>query len=181
MKKIIIASIITANSLFAQGYITKANDISKDLIKTLGSKLKENMKKGGPTQAVDFCSAKAYDLTKQVSDKYKGIEVKRISLKPRNPLDAPSKDEAIILKSMQEMYKVGVKPKNIVQEKGNKVIVYKPLIIKKKVCLKCHGDLTKNPKLAKKISNIYHSDKATGYKMGDLRGAIVVTMPKNKK
>jgi hypothetical protein len=82
---------------------------------------------------------------------------------------------------MQNMYAVGVKPRNVIQEKDGKIVVYKPLMIKKQVCLKCHGDISKNPKLAQKIATIYPNDKATGYKMGDLRGAIVVTMPKKDK
>ena len=181
MKKLLLISTLVSSVLMAENYIQTANKISKDLIKTLGSQLKANMKQGGPIQAIEFCSTNAFDLTKQVSDKYKDIEVKRISLKPRNPANTPSKDEAIILKSMEDMYKVGVLPRNVVQEKDGKIVVYKPLIIKKKVCLKCHGDISKHPKLAKKIASIYHNDKATGYKMGDLRGAIVVTMPKKDK
>jgi hypothetical protein len=181
MKKLLLISSLIASSLLADGYNETANKISKDLIKTLGGQLKANMKQGGPVQAVEFCSQNAYNLTKQVSDKYKGIEVKRISLNPRNPANTASEDEATILKSMQTMYKVGVKPRNIIQEKDGKVVVYKPLVIKKQVCLKCHGDIAKNPKVAKKIASIYPNDKAVGQKMGDLRGAIVVTMPKKDK
>jgi len=181
MKKIILTSLVVATAVFAQNnYNQKANKISKELLKTLGGNLKKELKSNGPIAALKYCSTKAYDLTKSVSDKHgKNINIKRISLKPRNPSDAANKDETVILKSMEAMYKVGVQPKNITQKKDGKVIVYKPLIIKKKACLICHGDVAKNkPKLAKEIKNLYPADKATGYKMGDLRGAIVVTFEK---
>jgi hypothetical protein len=180
VKKVLLTSIILASSVFAEGYVAKANKISKDLLKTLGSNLKKEMKANGPVKTLEFCNLNASKLTKQVNVKYKGIEVKRVSLKPRNSLDKPSKDEAIILKSLEDMYKVGVRPKNIVQQIDGKVKVYKPLLISKKVCLVCHGDLSKNKTLAKKLHKLYPNDKATGYKMHDLRGAIVVTIPKNK-
>ena len=180
MKKILLTSVILASSVFAEGYVAKANKISKDLLKTLGSNLKKEMKANGPVKALEFCNVNASKLTKKIDAKYKGIEVKRVSLKPRNSSNKPSKDEVVILKSLENMYKVGVKPKNIVQKIDGKVKVYKPLLISKKVCLVCHGDLSKNKTLAKKIHKLYPNDKATGYKMHDLRGAIVVTMPKSK-
>ena len=62
-------------------------------------------------------------------------------------------------------------------DKVSYVKVYKPLMINKKVCLKCHGDIT-NEKLKNTIAKKYPEDKATGYKMGDIRGAVVVTIKK---
>jgi len=182
MKKLIAVSLIVATTAFAGGYKKTADKVSQDLIKTLGGKLKKELQTKGAVAALQYCNANAYELTKQVSDKYPGITVKRISLKPRNPLNKPSSDEAVILKAMEDMQKVGVKPRKVVQKKDGKVYVYKPLVIEKKACLICHGDVAKNnPKLAKEIATLYPEDQATGYKMGDLRGAIVVEMPKKKK
>ncbi len=157
-----------------------ANEVSKSLLQTLGGNLKKHLKANGPEDALHFCANNAYDLTKQVSDKYgKKIDVKRISLKPRNPSNAPSKAEKMILEKLEASYKETGKPQPVVVEEKDKTIVYKPLVIKKKACIICHGDVAKNnPKLYKKIKSIYPNDKATGYKMGDLRGAIVVTIKK---
>jgi len=41
-------------------------------------------------------------------------------------------------------------------------------------CLKCHGDISKNKELSDFMHEYYPEDKAVGYKMGDLRGAILV-------
>ena len=184
MKRILLVSTLAASILLADSssYEKTANKVAKELLKTLGGNLKKHLKANGPIDALHFCSQNAYNLTQKVSDKFgKDIDVKRISLKPRNPANTPDENEAEVLLKMQQQIKSGEKPHNVVVETPTKAIVYKPLVINKKACLICHGDLSKKPKLAKAIKDIYPADKATGYKMGDLRGAIVVTIKKGEK
>ena len=184
MKKILLASTLAASILLADpnSYEQTANKVAKELLKTLGGNLKKHLKANGPINALHFCSTHAYNLTQKVSDKFgKDIDVKRISIKPRNPANTPDENEAEILLKMEQQVKAGQKPKSVVVETPVRAIVYKPLVINKKACLICHGDLSKRPKLAKAIKDIYPADKATGYKMGDFRGAIVVTIKKGEK
>jgi len=153
---------------------------SKLLLKTLGSNMKKNMKAGGPMQALDFCSKEAYNLTEKVNKELpKGVSVKRISLKERNPANQPQKDEAAVLEALAQLKNANiVLPKMLVQKVDTHTYkVYKPLVINKKVCLKCHGDI-QNKKLKAEIEKRYPEDKATHYKMGDLRGAVVTTIKK---
>jgi hypothetical protein len=156
---------------------------SKLLLKTLGSNMKKNMKAGGPMKALDFCSQEAYTLTEKVNQKLpNGIKVKRISLKYRNPANKPQEDEMAVLEALQNLKKADViLPKQIVEKvDASTYKYYKPLIINKKVCLKCHGKIT-NQDLKRAIKEKYPTDKATHYKMGDLRGAVVVTIKKAVK
>ena len=153
---------------------------AKLLLKTLGSNMKKNMKAGGPMKALDFCAQEAYTLTESVNKKLpNGIKVKRISLKYRNPANKPQKDEMDVLAALQNLKDANIiLPKQIVQKvDATTYKYYKPLIINKKVCLKCHGKIT-NQNLKRAINEKYPSDKATHYKMGDLRGAVVVTINK---
>ncbi|MEJ2468546.1 MAG: DUF3365 domain-containing protein [Campylobacterales bacterium] len=108
------------------------------------------------------------------------VSVKRISLKYRNPANAPQDDEKAVLESLQTLKANAViLPKELVEVLGNGTYkYYKPLLINKAACLKCHGDIGKTSELAKAINARYPEDKATGYKMNDLRGAIVVTVKK---
>jgi len=150
------------------------------LLKTLGSKMKKNMKAGGPMKALDFCSQEAYTLTEDVNKKLpNGIKVKRISLKYRNPANKPEANEQAILTSLHKLQASNViLPKQIIEKVNNTTYkYYKPLIINKQVCLKCHGDVT-NTDLKRAINERYPIDKAMHYKMGDLRGAVVVTIKK---
>ncbi len=180
MKKLFVASLL-ASAVSAENYTQIADKVAKDLLKTLGSNLKRELKTNGAVSALKFCNLNALKLTKKVSDKYgKSIDVKRVSLKNRNPSNYPVGEELGILLTMQSHFKKGEKPKDIVHDKGDVIKVYKPVVISKGVCLVCHGDIAKNKKLYSEIKKLYPHDKAFGYKMGDLRGAIVVTIKKSK-
>ncbi|WP_151900089.1 Tll0287-like domain-containing protein [Sulfurimonas hydrogeniphila] len=150
------------------------------LLKTLGSNMKRNMKAGGPMQALDFCTQKAYTLTEEVNKKLpKGVTVKRISTKYRNPANQPQGNEQEVLESLEKLQSLHVKlPKQLIQKVDEHTYkYYKPLVINKQVCLKCHGNI-QNEALERAIAQRYPEDKAQHYKMGDLRGAVVVTIKK---
>lgn len=153
---------------------------SRMLLKTLGSNLKKNIKAGGPMQALHFCSNKAYTLTEKVNQKLpKNVTVKRISEKYRNPANKPEADELKVLDSLQALQDANViLPKQLVEKvDAHTYKYYKPLIINKQVCLQCHGNV-KDTDLKRAIAERYPVDKAMHYKMGDLRGAVVVTIKK---
>jgi len=159
--------------------VKTGHDASMLLLKTLGGNLKKHMKSGGPADALNFCALNAAKLTAEVDEKLgKNISVKRITLKPRNPANEAEKDERRVLEALQTLHETGVRlPRHLIQKTDDGYKFYKPIKISKKVCLKCHGTNI-NPKLEKTIAKFYPTDKATGYKMGDLRGAIVITIKK---
>lgn len=155
---------------------------SKLLLTTLGKNMKKHMKKGGPMKALNFCSNEAYNLTESVNKKLpKGVRVKRISAKYRNPINKPTAEELAVLESFQKMKDANViLPKQLLQETQNHLYkYYKPLVIEKKVCLKCHGDKI-DIELKREIANRYPLDSAINYELHDLRGAIIVEIDKRK-
>lgn len=191
MKKHLLTALLISTALLANPYESKQDEIdevtaigkkaSSDLLKKLGSNLKKHLKAGGPMEAFDFCSNNAYALTQEVDEAFgKDVSVKRVSIKYRNPANEPLEDEEPILRALHLMNQNGViPPREIVQDKGNGVYkYYKPLFINKEACLHCHGEVYKNKPLAAEIRNIYPSDRATGFKMNDMRGAIVVEVHK---
>ncbi|MEO1938116.1 MAG: DUF3365 domain-containing protein [Sulfurimonas sp.] len=180
---ILLAAPVQKQNKELQEVIQTGKESSKLLLKTLGKNMKAHMKKGGPLDALNFCSNEAYSLTESVNKKLpQGVHVKRVSLKYRSPANQPKADEAKVLQAMESLKDANVVlPKHFVEKVDEKVYkFYKPLVINKGVCLKCHGDV-QNKKLKSTIEKRYPNDKATGYKMGDLRGAIVVTIDKSAK
>lgn len=188
LKSITLISVSTALLLGApqenqdaklQKTIELGNSSSALLLKTLGQNMKAHMEKGGVMDALNFCTAEAYTLTQKVNSELpQGLEVKRISLKYRNPANQPTEDEKKILESFDELSKKGVQLPQYVL-KGidkNTYKYYKPIIIDKEVCLACHGDISKNVELTKAINDKYPQDKALGYNMNDIRGAVLVTI-----
>ena len=63
----------------------------------------------------------------------------------------------------------------IVAGKEGKVFRYMKALPVQEACLNCHGDTASlNTELKTKLANLYPNDKATGYKIGDIRGALTV-------
>ena len=57
----------------------------------------------------------------------------------------------------------------------NEPVFYRPIRIGVDVCLKCHGDAESlAPEVSDRLAELYPDDRATGFAMGDLRGAFVV-------
>ncbi len=183
MKKIRLLSLLISSLLFAQNVPKEILDtgerVSQELLQQLGSKLKQEVSANGLVKAAEFCSANAMILTEEVNlHQLEGTSLKRISLKVRNTANAPQEDERKVLESMQKMLKKGKLGAYLIEDDGRFYKYYKPLLIKNELCLACHGDLSKNPKLSQFINERYPQDKATGYKMGDLRGAVLVKIKK---
>ena len=189
MKKGVILALSLSATLFASNIQEKSQhkimkigkESSKILFKALEPQLKKTIKKEGFAKASEFCANEAKKLTIEVNKKLqKGVSVKRISLKNRNPLNTPiNTNEESILKAFDLLNSSNVKLKPLVEEETNSYKFYKPLVIKKGVCLKCHGDNNMIDKDAKAFFNKkYPNDKATGHKMNDVRGAIVVEIDK---
>jgi len=64
-------------------------------------------------------------------------------------------------------------------DEGDRYLFVRPLIIEK-TCLACHGCKEEmGEALAKEINRQYPSDRAVGYAKGQIRGAVVVTIPKS--
>jgi hypothetical protein len=171
-----ISVTLSANEDLRDIYNT-GSDASMKLLKTLGMNLKKEMKANGPMGAIKFCTEKAFPLTDRVNSELpEGVSVKRVSSEYRNPINSPLPDEEKILKAIEESFQVT--PKGILQQTGdNEFKFYKPLKIGKPVCLKCHGSKQQIPApIQSYLKEVYPLDNATDHKMGDLRGAIVVTI-----
>ncbi len=151
---------------------------SKLLIETLGSQMKSKLKNGGVTKALDFCTDEAYNITQKVNKKLpKGVRVKRISSKYRNPANAPKDNELAVLESFLKLKNSNViMPKQLVEQVDEKTFkYYKPIFIDNKACLECHGTI-KDVEIRRAIAARYPIDSANDYELGDLRGAVVVTI-----
>jgi len=190
----IVVSLLSSSILYAkdadkkmkkeQNYKSEKK-IAKDAIKELLTNFKKNfkpaMKKGGPVGAANFCADKADEITAKVNKDLKdGVSIKRVTLKPRNEKNKADENEAKILTSLKDLQnnKV-VLPKMLVQKIDDKHIrIFKPILLKP-MCVVCHGTEDKLDKKAyEAIKAKYPNDKATGYKVGDLRGAFVVDIVK---
>ncbi len=162
-----------------QESVELGNKISKTLLLTLNENIKKRMEEGGVMKTFEFCSDEAFNLTKKINKKAsKGVKIRRISSKYRSPANAPKSEDAAVLESFQNVLKTdeALPPYLTRKVDSNTYKYYKPLVIKDKACLECHGKVSKNIDLRRKVAQAYPLDRSVGYKMGDLIGAIVVTV-----
>jgi hypothetical protein len=148
---------------------------------SLKSELETAVKAGGPLKAIEICNTKATPIAEEHSQKL-GWKITRTSSKLRNSQNAPDAWETQILQQFEKRKANGEDitklehVETVQNSDGSKAIRYMKSIFLSEGCLACHGEEL-NPELAAKIKELYPDDKATGFKLGDLRGAFSITQP----
>lgn len=152
-----------------------ARSLAADLMARLGKELGE----GGPANAVTVCSQAAPEIARSLSTG--GLTIRRVTQKPRNPQNQPDAWEKVELEKYAALMAQG-QPLNdvavIVGEGAEARFRFLRPITIGKTCLKCHGKAEdQDPCVKQVLSGKYPQDQATGYREGDFRGAISVTLP----
>lgn len=176
MKKYII-SLVLGTAISAFGAETNSTEKLKatagELKKTLMGELKSKISQG-PAVAVEFCSKNALNITKQVADK-NGVNIKRVTDKIRNPKNAMDEgDKKVFAKFAEAIKQNGKAGEPIIVNENGVAKYYEPLVIGE-MCVVCHGDKENMAKATTDaVDAAYPKDLAKGYKIGELRGMIVV-------
>ncbi|MEC9314280.1 MAG: DUF3365 domain-containing protein [Pseudomonadota bacterium] len=160
-----------------QAFDRDAQAAIKELATSLKSSLMAAMNDGGLAEAVSVCNLIAPSLAAEISKKY-GLEIGRTSLKVRNPANEADAWETDVLQrfetrlaSGEAIQKLTFKEK-VDSESGSQWRMMKA-IPTDKVCLSCHGKKIAEP-IQARIEAHYPDDLATGFKLGDIRGAFTV-------
>ncbi len=185
----LIASITMATSTQI-GHATPANDAlaaeARGIVKSFATDLKQTlvktMKSEGPVAAIAVCNVAAPEIAEEKSTG-SGWKVGRTSAKLRNAENTPDTWETKVLAMFATRKAAGEDLKTMqfyetVEENGKKTFRYMKAIPVGKGCLACHGENIKDPVKAS-LRNLYPQDTATGFKVGDLRGAFTLTKPLN--
>ncbi len=155
---------------------------SSELESVLKKELKKAKRENGTKAMTEFCIDKSMKIVEEIDKKYgPKVSIKRISLNNRNEKAKALSSEINILKSFDLIEKSDAyQPKQIVQiVDDNTYKVFSPIEMKSRDCKKCHGLEKKVDKESKKrFSDVYKNEKAYGYKSGEIRGAIVISISK---
>ena len=154
-----------------------ARKVSNQLAEKVRGLLLQEVGKGGFSSAVRVCSELAQEMTLQFNAEA-GHHVRRISLKYRNPKNVPDAYEQRRLEEfniLNQKKELSNEYSEVVEEQGKKYLRYlKPLIVAP-LCITCHGSKENIPQEVKNIlAERYPDDRATGFLVGDVRGAITV-------
>lgn len=158
----------------------EAKAVIKEFAGTLKSTLIGAMQNGGPVNAISVCREVAPSIAEQLSKKY-ALSIRRTSTKTRNPANQADEWETSVLNKFSTRLMTGeaiqklVFSEKVENEHGADWRFMKA-IPTDKLCLTCHGTQIVDP-VKKKLAEYYPDDLATGYRLGDIRGAFSVRKP----
>lgn len=162
--------------------VEQARTVATKVLEETKSVLEGALKGGQPAAALRVCASVAQDIARR--HEQQSWRVRRVSEKVRNPADTPDAKELAVLRAWQGEKKADrltptTERQEIVTEGGRRYVHYmKPIFIAGPVCLQCHGAPDKlAPGVADALKELYPNDQATGYAVGDLRGAVSVKIP----
>jgi len=155
--------------------LVRADEAATKLATTLKGRLMEVMMADGPPAAVSVCAMEAQALTSSIMDET-GARVGRSSLRLRNPGNKAPSWVADWLTTQGEREAAGVEGvREVVDGPSGRVArVLRPIAVEQG-CLNCHGDPAQMmSEVITVLEQSYPNDAATGYAVGDLRGALWV-------
>lgn len=171
----------TLSAILQQAAVVRGKTIAAEAFSLLSSNLQAAIQSGGVSNALPFCSLAASPLTAGLASKY-GVNLRRITHRARNPHDKANEVEAGILRSFEAAVSVG--DTNISAPIATNLLpgmatFFAPIVLNNELCLKCHGEAGREiaPENLAVIQRLYPLDEATGFKLGDLRGAWRIDIP----
>ncbi len=141
--------------------------------------LNTQIAKDGVASAVTVCNEKAPQMAKAASEQ-SGWAIRRVSLRNRNPKAVPDAWELAALEDFDRRAAAGESPMTLekyaeVDTATGKEARYMKALPVQQVCVACHGVSDKiTPEVSERLHTLYPADKATGYTVGQIRGAITI-------
>jgi len=166
-----------------QARVADAKATAGDFLKQLGGVMQREMKAGGPVAAMKVCRDVAPAIANDISLK-KGWKIARVGTRTRNTLlGLPDAWEQNVLRDFEKRAAQGEKFDTmsyyeVVDEPDGKSLRFMKAIGVAPQCLACHGSTEQIAEPVRaQLQILYPHDRATGYKPGDLRGAVSIRQP----
>lgn len=154
---------------------------AKELIQRFAGELKHElmtaMQQDGPVEAIAVCQQIAPELATQLSAE-STMQIRRTSLQLRNPGNQPDAWEQKVLQRFEQQQADGeaiahLEFSEVVDENGAATFRMMKAIGIEPACLTCHGSQLSD-QITQQLKRLYPEDQATGYQVGDVRGAFSV-------
>jgi len=168
----------TANEFNKDSAVQEAKVITKSFAGSLKKELVAAMGDGGPINALEVCNVKAMPISADATSNSDAM-VSRVSLKNRNPLNIPNEWQELVLKDFDQRAAAGENVESMASaqvvklDSGKHQLRFMKALPTGGVCLACHGQQI-DASVKSRLNELYPADRATGYSVGEVRGAIVV-------
>ena len=166
---LVLASCVAREDVVPEGLESQARDIARQFISTLQPTLQNALAEGGPENAIEVCAVRAPEIANDLAVAT-NWSVRRVSLKARNSeLAVPDGWEREVLEQFEnpEVADAAMTRSAVV----NGEYRYMQAQIALPLCLNCHGE-NLSTGVSAALRKHYPNDLATGYREGDVRGAI---------
>lgn len=177
-----LAASITAAFADEDPLLAEARGVASKIPPKLLNVLQDEIKKSDAEGAIVVCREKAPAMAKAASEE-SGWMIRRVSLKNRNPKAVPDSWEEAVLKDFNKRTDAGEKPTSlekgeVVTDGDKKMYRYMKALPTQDICLQCHGTPDRiSPAVQTRLKELYPDDKATGYGLAEIRGAITLKKP----
>ncbi len=153
---------------------------AKALGSALKSRLQQAIQAGGLEAGVKECQLAAEPIANQLSQN--GWQVGRTALKVRNANNAPDKWESeqlalfsnLLTKANADNSMLNKPLESYFYNRDSGEFRYMMAIEQDQICMACHGAKI-TPSVKQTILQYYPDDQATGFKLGELRGAFTLS------
>jgi Protein of unknown function (DUF3365) len=164
-------------------YNDEGRKVAAQFVQQLGGELRRELETTGPLRSIIVCKFSAPEVASSLS-RMTGWRVSRVSLRTRNPaLGQPDPWEYRVLGEFDQRAQRGEKADTIefgevVKEPGGTYYRYMKALPMERLCLNCHGPAESLSSAVKeRLASDYPHDKATGYTLGQIRGAVTIKRP----
>lgn len=159
---------------------------ARALVQSFGGELKQvlstAMQVDGPLKALEVCNVQAGPI----ADKNSSLStwnIARTSLKVRNESNTADEWEVSVLQQFEKRKTAGEELKSmeyseIISSADKTVYRYMKPIPTAGLCITCHGAALTD-EISEKVKLLYPNDQATGFNLGDIRGAFTLEKVQN--
>lgn len=179
---LVVATAVALPALAQGGWAAEARSAAAEVPPRLLQVLKTEIDKGGPAGAIAVCNEQAPKMA-QTASQQSGWAIRRVSLRNRNPKAVPDAWERATLEDFDRRAAAGEPPialerAEVVTEQGRAVQRYMRALPVQELCTSCHGPAEGLDAAVKaRLQQLYPDDRATGYQVGQIRGAITLKRP----
>jgi hypothetical protein len=160
--------------------LTEARVAAKELAAQLKELLREELARGGLDGAIAVCAKVAQEKTAEYRATFEN-DIRRVSLRRRNPANEPDDYEREVLESFDRLpaeARPAAEHWEVISEDGAESLRYLKPLVANAMCLTCHGTpQTIPPEVTAALAEHYPDDRGTGFDVGDVRGAITIRIP----
>lgn len=178
----LMASTAIAQSDESTRMTEEGRKVADSLLQMIRSELVKSIESSGPLRAIVVCKYSVPEITSNIS-RTSGWKVSRVALRPRNPaLGAADPWEQRAILGFEQAAARGEKEPletaEIVNEPAGRFFRYARALTLNSLCMNCHGPTENLTEAVKaQLAVEYPNDRATGYRLGQVRGAVTIKRP----